>query len=87
MVKLVGVLGGGEEGEVASPRVCLARRQLPLTIEQDLTMIMALDDYCMACGGDPCRQGGGHRGDQDRGNFLRNYRRCGVGDCICTSLS
>ena len=28
---------------------CLARRQLPLTIEQDLTMIMALDDACLAC--------------------------------------
>ena len=28
---------------------CLARRQLPLTIENDLTMIMALDDACLAC--------------------------------------
>ena len=27
----------------------MARRQLPLTIEQDLTMIMALDDACLAC--------------------------------------
>ena len=75
MVKLVGVLGGGEEGGAASPRVCLARRQLPLTIEQDLTMIMALDDYCMACGVDPCGQGSRHLHDQDWGNFLRNYRR------------
>ena len=28
---------------------CLARRQLPITIEKDLTMIMALDDACLAC--------------------------------------
>ena len=76
MVKLVGVLGGGEDGSLASPRVCLARRQLPLTIEQDLTMIMALDDYCMACGGmDPCGQDSQKVHDQDCGNFLRNYRR------------
>jgi hypothetical protein len=29
--------------------VCLARRQLPLVIDNDLTMIMALDDVCLAC--------------------------------------
>ena len=69
MVKLVGVLGVGEEGGTASARVCLAKRQVPVTIEQDLTMIMALDDYCIACGEDPC----GH--DQDWGNCLRSIRR------------
>jgi len=69
-------MGSGEEGGEASPRVCLARRQLPLTIEQDLTMIMALDDYCMACGVDPCCNNP-HVHDQDWANFLRNYRSLG----------
>jgi len=51
MAKLVGVVHENEEdssGSNFSSR-CLARRQLPLTIEQDLTMIMALDDACLAC--------------------------------------
>jgi len=87
MVKLVGVLGGGEEGGSASPRVCLARRQLPLTIEQDLTMIMALDDYCMACGGvDLCGQDSQHLHDQDCGNFLRNYRSLGKDEATASLM-
>ena len=76
MVKLVGVLGGGgDEGGEASPRICSARRQLPLNIEQDLTMIMAVDDYCMACGVDPCGRGNRHLHNHDWCSFLRNYRR------------
>jgi len=75
MVKLVGVLGGGgDEGGEASPRICSARRQLPLNIEQDLTMIMAVDDYCMACEVDPCGRGNRHLHNHDWCNFLRNYR-------------
>jgi len=87
MVKLVGVLGGGEDGSLASPRVCLARRQLPLNIEQDLTMIMALDDYCMACGGmDPCSQESQRVHDQDCGNFLRNYRSLGKDEATASLM-
>ena len=78
MVKLVGVIGGGEEKEKADTegRVCLARRQFPLEIEPDLTMIMALDDSCMACGG--CHSSSlaaAKHKDRDRDVFLRNYRR------------
>ena len=75
MVKLVGILGGGDEGSSKSPRMCLARRQLPLTIEADLTMIMALDEHCMACGVDPCVKANKAIDSQDWANFLRNYRR------------
>ena len=51
MAKLVGVVHENEEDSSSSNfnSRCLARRQLPLTIEQDLTMIMALDDACLAC--------------------------------------
>jgi len=51
MAKLVGVVHENEEDSSGSNfnSRCLARRQLPLTIEQDLTMIMALDDACLAC--------------------------------------
>ena len=65
MAKLVGVVHDNEDPNSPSKYVihlfltfstnnfynsrCLARRQLPLTIEQDLTMIMALDDACLAC--------------------------------------
>jgi len=50
MAKLVGVVHDNEDdsGQSSSAK-CLARRQLPLTIENDLTMIMALDDACLAC--------------------------------------
>merc|ERR1711899_529717 len=51
MAKLVGVVHENEEDSSGSNfnSRCLARRQLPLTIENDLTMIMALDDACLAC--------------------------------------
>lgn len=52
MAKLVGVVHENEDdssGNSTWNSKCLARRQLPLTIEQDLTMIMALDDACLAC--------------------------------------
>jgi hypothetical protein len=48
MAKLVGVYHDETDSGRAKPN-CLARRQLPLTIESDLTMIMALDDACLAC--------------------------------------
>ena len=48
MAKLVGVYHDETDAGQAKPN-CLARRQLPLTIESDLTMIMALDDACLAC--------------------------------------
>ena len=48
MAKLVGVYHDDTDAGRAKPN-CLARRQLPLTIESDLTMIMALDDACLAC--------------------------------------
>jgi len=86
MVKLVGVLGGGEEGGVNSQRVCLARRQLPLSIEQDLTMIMALDDYCMACGADPCCQNNKHLNNQDWTSFLRNYKSLGKDEATASLM-
>ena len=80
MVKLVGVIGGGEEKEKAETegRVCLARRQFPLEIEPDLRMIMALDDSCMACGGSSSPSSlasSRHHRDRDWDVFLRNYRR------------
>jgi len=50
MAKLVGVVhDSGDDSNQSSSSKCLARRQLPLTIENDLTMIMALDDACLAC--------------------------------------
>ena len=79
MVKLVGVIGGedknsAEDSEARPP--CLARRQFPLVIEPELTMIMALDDSCLACGGShsPSSKASKHR-DRDAEVFLRNYRR------------
>jgi len=50
MAKLVGVVHENEDdsGQSSSAK-CMSRRQLPLTIENDLTMIMALDDACLAC--------------------------------------
>ena len=48
MAKLVGVYHDEVDPNRTKP-TCLARRQLPLDIEQDLTLIMALDDACLAC--------------------------------------
>jgi len=82
MVKLVGVINGDDKNSgdgAGGGRVCLARRQFPLEIEPDLTMIMALDDSCIACGdtaGDQHKHGHGRgkQKDVDKENFLRNYR-------------
>jgi hypothetical protein len=38
------------QGNQTRSRDCLSRRQLPLEIEPDLTMVMALDEFCIACG-------------------------------------
>ena len=71
MVRLVKVWEGCEEkGEENSS--CLAKRQMPVTIDDDLTMIMALDDNCVACGDDKPTD------TQDRNNFLKNYKRLEV---------
>jgi len=86
MVKLVGILGGGDEGSSKSPRMCLARRQLPLTIEADLTMIMALDEHCMACGVDPCVKANRAIDSQDWANFLRNYRSLGKDEAAASLM-
>ena len=75
VVKLIGVLGSDEEGE---SRICLSRRQMPITIEPDLVMIMALDDYCMACGDDPCDKEDEHDDNKDCEMFLKNYRRYSI---------
>ena len=51
------MVGGKKEADKTE---CLARRLLPLTVEPGLTMMMVLDDSCMACGancltcGEPC---------------------------------
>jgi len=74
MVKLVGVIGSEHEREATPPSTCSASRQLPLNVEPDLTMIMAVDDYCMACGIDPCGRGKRYLHNHDWCNFLRNYR-------------
>ena len=67
MVKLVGVV---KESEECSPvRRCLARRQFPVEIEPELTMVMALDDSCVACAG------GDKRTEPGTDVFLRNYKR------------
>jgi hypothetical protein len=65
MVKLVGVF----QGDKIRSKDCKARRFLPLEIETDLTMIMALDDFCLACG--PCSKKK-HSADVDL--FMRNYK-------------
>ena len=48
MVRMVRVIVDGEN-EVGDEE-CLARRLLPITVEPGLTMVMALEDSCMACG-------------------------------------
>ena len=48
MVRMVRVIVDGEN-EVCGEE-CLARRLLPITVEPGLTMVMALEDSCMACG-------------------------------------
>lgn len=69
MAKLVGVYheeGSDSPGSNSRKSHCLARRQLPLTIESDLTMIMALDDACLACSG-------GIDSRADKSGFLKRY--------------
>jgi len=64
MVKLVGVFQGTKVRSVD----CKSRRYMPLEIEPDLTMVMALDDFCMACG-----PTGKKNPAADVEAFLRNY--------------
>ena len=55
MAKLVGVLHDDDDDEKpglkskSSKNKCEARRQIPLTIDDNLTMVMALDNTCLAC--------------------------------------
>eukprot|EP00088_Acartia_fossae_P033893 TRINITY_DN3477_c0_g1_i10.p1 TRINITY_DN3477_c0_g1~~TRINITY_DN3477_c0_g1_i10.p1 ORF type:complete len:780 (+),score=258.71 TRINITY_DN3477_c0_g1_i10:58-2397(+) len=65
MVKLVGVYQGGKKSRSAE---CKARRFLPLEVETDLTMVMALDEFCLACG--PPNKS---KPTEDVQMFLRNY--------------
>jgi len=67
MVKLVGVF----QGKKARSVDCKSRRYMPLEIESDLTMVMALDDFCMACG--TVRPIGKKNSNGDVDVFLRNY--------------
>ena len=69
MVKLVGVVKETESEECSPVRRCLARRQFPVEIEPELTMVMALDDSCVACAG------GDKRTEPGTDVFLRNYKR------------
>jgi len=50
MVKLVGVYQGS--GTKTRTKECKSRRFVPLEIESDLTLMMALDEFCLACGSD-----------------------------------
>ena len=54
MAKLVGVLHDDDDEKPglkskSSKNKCEARRQIPLTIDDNLTMVMALDNTCLAC--------------------------------------
>jgi hypothetical protein len=73
MAKLVGVLHEDEDPETNGSRSskCLSRRQLPLTIESDLTMIMALDDACLACCSNSLEEL--EIGSNNISTFLRKY--------------
>merc|ERR1711894_299248 len=57
---MVQVVEDGKKEDASKRKECLARRLLPLTLEPGLTMMMALEDSCMACGvncitcGEPC---------------------------------
>jgi len=82
VVKLIGVLGADEEEE---SRICLSRRQMPITIEPDLVMIMALDDYCMACDDDPCDENADeHINNRDCKIFEENYRSLSKNELIAS---
>ena len=58
--RMVQVMVDGMREDASGRKECLARRLLPLTVEPGLTMVMALEDSCMACGvncltcGEPC---------------------------------
>jgi len=56
---------------------CLARRQVPLMLEPGLTMIMAMDESCLACGGSGGQTplNNGDRTTTDRAEFLRKLKK------------
>ena len=68
MVRMVRVISEGEDTEAAEHE-CLARRILPIQVEPGLTMVMALEDSCMACVGESNKD---DRKCPDSLTFLRN---------------
>ena len=58
--KTLQVMEDCKREDASNRKKCLARRLLPLSVEPGLTMMMALEDSCMACGvncltcGEPC---------------------------------
>ena len=58
--RMIQVMADVKREDASGRKECLARRLLPLTVEPGLTMVMALEDSCMACGvncltcGEPC---------------------------------
>ena len=60
---------------------CLSRRQIPLVIDDTLTMVMELDDNCVACGQEDNISSGSKGGSKNRNKdpdweaFLKTYKR------------
>jgi len=63
MVKL-----GMAQGKKGRSNDCKSRRFMPLEVEPDMTMVMALDDFCIACG-----PTGKKKQSSDVDHFMRNY--------------
>jgi len=70
MVKLVGVYQGS--GTKTRTNECKSRRFLPLEIEPDLTLVMALEEFCLACGTDRLGQSKSKQ-PEDVQALIRNY--------------
>jgi len=61
-------LGMAQRGKKGRSNDCKSRRFMPLEVETDMTMIMALDDFCIACG--PTEK---KKQSSDVDQFMRNY--------------
>jgi len=70
MVKLVGVYQGS--GTKTRTSECKSRRFLPLEIEPDLTLVMALEEFCLACGTDRLGQSKSKQ-PEDVQALIKNY--------------
>ena len=77
MAKLVAVITDDPLAFRGGGRECRARRQLPLPIEPGLTMVMDLEDCCLACCGDQCTEGAAGEvwPSPPAQRFLDSYRR------------